>query len=200
MLPNKSNASSISGERKRLIGKGQANTLIGLFCIIAALLIVFVWVPFDSTSGIVERSRGKYIIGDGLAPTVAGVFILISGLMLLFLENNAAKQPFLTKSNLQYLGVMLSIFVGGAIIMLYAGPLAVSLLTEEEYRLMRDAVPWKYLGFVLGGTTIVTGMISIVEGRLSLRNIAIGFAATFVMIVLYDLPFDDLLLPPNGDY
>ena len=88
--------------------------------------------------------------------------------------------------------------------MLFVGPLAVlvfSLLSgaEQEYRLLRDTVPWKYLGFIAGGTLAVTTTVSLLEGRFTLRALLVGLVAVAAMIAIYDLPFDDLLLPPNGD-
>ena len=84
------------------------------------------------------------------------------------------------------------------------GPLAVMLYNEIavsdlQYRLLRDTRPWKYLGFIAGGTLLISGLISLVQGRISWKSIAIGLIAIALMIAVYDLPFDDLLLPPNGD-
>ena len=86
-------------------------------------------------------------------------------------------------------------------LMVYTGPIAVALFTDgQEYRLLRNEVPWKYLGFALGGTCVVTGLIALVERKVSLRAAAFGVFCGAVIIAAYDLPFDDLLLPPNGDY
>ena len=84
--------------------------------------------------------------------------------------------------------------------MRWLGPLAVELFgAEGSYRALRDTAPWKHLGFVAGGTLLVAGLMALVEGRLTMRGVVIGLLATFALILLYDLPFDDLLLPPNGD-
>ena len=42
-------------------------------------------------------------------------------------------------------------------------------------------------------------MISFVEQRITWRALWVALAAVIGIIVLYDLPFDDVLLPPNGD-
>ncbi len=47
---------------------------------------------------------------------------------------------------------------------------------------------------------MVFGLISLVEHRLSWRRAGAALLAVAALIVVYDLPFDDLLLPPNGDY
>ena len=55
------------------------------------------------------------------------------------------------------------------------------------------------LGFILGGSTLVGAFICLASQKIRARFFLIGLAAAVAMIVLYDLPFDDLLLPPNGD-
>ena len=84
-------------------------------------------------------------------------------------------------------------------LMRWTGPLAAWLLDAGEYRLLRDTVPWKYMGFVTGGTVIVGGLVALMEARASLRAALIGLAAAAALAAAYDLPFGDLLLPPNGD-
>jgi hypothetical protein len=46
---------------------------------------------------------------------------------------------------------------------------------------------------------MVGGMIAVLERRLSRRALMIGLIWSLVLILVYDLPFEDLLLPPNGD-
>ena len=90
------------------------------------------------------------------------------------------------------------------VIMRYAGPAVVAIANmlqggELEYRLLRDTAPWKYIGFFTGGVLMIGGMISLVEGRFRGRTLVAAILAVVAMIVIYDVPFDDLLLPPNGD-
>ena len=70
---------------------------------------------------------------------------------------------------------------------------------DLEYRLLRDMIGIKHIGFLIGGVIMVGGMIAVVEGRLSRRALIIGLIWSLVLILVYDLPFEDLLLPPNGD-
>ena len=51
----------------------------------------------------------------------------------------------------------------------------------------------------LTATGLVAGLIALIEGRLRPRTLLIGALAALALIVLYDLPFEDLQLPPNGD-
>jgi hypothetical protein len=72
--------------------------------------------------------------------------------------------------------------------------------TDTEYRLLRETFPWKYIGYFLGGVTMIGGMASLSAGRVQARTFLIAAAVTMGLVALVDLPFDDLLLPPNGDY
>jgi len=82
----------------------------------------------------------------------------------------------------------------------WLGPAAVWALTEDgAYRNLRDTAPWKYVGYVAGGTLLVAGLMALVEGNVTWRGVMIGLLATLALIAVYDLPFEDLLLPPNGD-
>ena len=183
--------------------KLNRDSLLGLLCIAFALLLIAVWVPLDTETGIIEKVRRHLALGDALAPTVAGLFILVGGLMLaLQAAPDSAKA--ITSRNLAFLARLLVLLIASTVLMRWSGPLAVTAsnaLTggDLSYRLLRDTVPWKYIGFVLGGMTLVAGLVTLVEQRLTWRTLAIALAAVLVLIALYDLPFDDLLLPPNGD-
>ncbi|MGH1466913.1 MAG: hypothetical protein ACRBBQ_16295 [Cognatishimia sp.] len=179
----------------------RPNAVLGLICAFVGLLLVFVWVPLDTETGIIEISRGEYSVGDALAPTLAGVVILLSSFMLLVFERNAHRQRSITRQNFIYISSVLACIVVGGVVMRFAGPVAVEIFAaDSDYRLLRDSAPWKYIGFVLGGAIIIAGLISIVERKLTWRGPVLGLIATCAIIGLYDLPFDDLLLPPNGDY
>jgi hypothetical protein len=65
---------------------------------------------------------------------------------------------------------------------------------------MRSTFPWKYIGFVLGGFTLVFGLTSLIEGRLSWVRVISSLLAVLGLILIFDLPFDTILLPPNGDF
>ncbi len=82
--------------------------------------------------------------------------------------------------------------------MRYAGPLAAGAL-GEKYRLLRDERPWKYVGFIIGGGGMIFGLMSLAEGRVQNIRLALALAIAAGLALIYDLPFEDLLLPPNGD-
>ena len=178
----------------------RSNMYLGILCVAFAALVAFVWIPLDVETGIIEKVRRQTNIGDALAPTVAAFFVGVGGVLLLVFERNDTNQPRLVSANVRSISILIGILVVGFLIMLYAGPLTVYLLQDGvEYRLLRDSAPWKYIGYFLGGTFIVSGLISHVEGRFSGRNVVIGICVVVVLIAIYDLPFEDLLLPPNGD-
>ncbi len=157
----------------------------------------------DSGSGIYEISRGKTVIGDALAPVVACAFILV-GAILDALQGG--KEHSLDRAGLVNLGWTLIVILAGLAAMRWAGPLAVDLALSPgmqgeglEYRTLRDTPPWKYIGFFLGSALIIGALIARSEGRPRPRHLGLGALAALCMIAIYDLPFDDLLLPPNGD-
>ncbi len=183
-----------------MLPHSRANLYLGLGCIAFALLVAFVWIPLDVDTDLVEKVRRRLVIGDSLAPTVAAAFIGIGGLLLVLFERRAPGQASLRFNDLAFVGIALAVLVIGFLIMLYAGPATVALFgTETEYRLLRDTAPWKYIGFFLGGVFIVVGLITQAENGFRLRTLWIAIAVVLALILIYDVPFDDLLLPPNGD-
>lgn len=176
----------------------RTSVVFGLSVLALALFIALIWAPMDSATGMIEKVRRQVVIGDALAPTLAAMFLGLGGLLVALFERGDAT-PKLTPRNLAYLTVLLLILITSFAVMRWLGPALASVLSEDGYRVLRDTAPWKHLGFVAGGTGLVAGLITFVEGRFTLRSVLIGLTATLALIALYDLPFDDLLLPPNGD-
>ena len=83
-------------------------------------------------------------------------------------------------------------------VMRWAGPFA-AYLFNADYRSLRDTVPWKYIGYFLGGIIIVFSLISMMEHRMRWRTLIISILVVVGLIIIYDLPFENLQLPPNGD-
>lgn len=172
----------------------------------AALVTLVWWIPADIESGSLIHLRRQVVIGDALAPTATAVGIL---LVALALGVSALLHPSSTPTAPDSRSLMFLLRIGfvlavGIVLMRYAGPAFVSLLNHmgvepASYRELRDTVPYKYIGFALGGTVMVAGVIQVVEDRLSASAIWVAIAVVVVLAVLYDVPFNDLLLPPNGD-
>jgi len=192
---------------------------LGLMALAIGVVILFVWIPLDVDSGIIEKARRSTVLGDSFAPAVAAALVAMGGCLLLFERRGRdtadLQEPsqlpiapthsppfvYVQLANLHYLAITLLLLTIAIATMRYTGPLAVALIGEDgsSYRLLRDTPPWKYVGFTSGGVLLVTGLITWVERRFRFRFLLIGLAAVLVLIAIYDLPFDDLLLPPNGD-
>lgn len=180
--------------------QGSRNNLwLGVLCVGLALVFALWAIPVDTDSGLVEKVRRKFVIGDALAPTVAAGFILLGGAMLMLFERDASEQLGLSAPALRFLVALLGIMTVAMVTMRFAGPLAVDLAGVGEYRLLRDTAPWKHIGFVLGGGGMVAALVSLLEWRITARALLVGIGAALMLIAIFDLPFDDLLLPPNGD-
>ncbi len=178
----------------------------GFFALLAAAML-FVWIPNDIETGIVEVYRRQVNIGDSMAPTVAAAALLIVSLLMgafsYFRPAPPSAAP-LDNRSFSFLARIAGVVVLSLVIMVYAGPLLVAIVNlfgdVGIYRHLKDDFPYKFVGFVLGGGTLVAGLIMVVENRLSRRSIWIAAAAVLALIVVFDLPFNDTLLPPNGDY
>ncbi len=168
---------------------------LALFFLAFSILIVFVWIPLDTETGLVEKVRRKFVIGDALAPTITGAIITLGAIMT-WLQPSQGHT--FTRKNVIWILQLLAIFAISLIIMRYTGPI-VAMGFEGGYRPLRATPPWNYIGFLVGGTMMIGGLIATASRRLSIRGFAIGFATSLIIALLYDMPFDDLLLPPNGD-
>lgn len=176
--------------------KTRFSTGLGLLTILLACFLIFVWVPLDVETSYVEKVRRRLTIGDAMAPTVAGVILAIGGLLTILRPGPKAG---VTATNLKFLGILLLTLFGAFAVMRWAGPALAGVLTEVGYRPLRDTAPWKYLGYFLGGTFMIAGLITLGAGQFRWVHLGIALLAVSVLIAIYDLPFDDLLLPPNGD-
>ncbi len=184
--------------------RSRSNAYIGAGCIVVSLATIFLWVPLDTDTGLVERVRRQLVIGDALAPMVAAGFLLLGGGLLCIVERHSADQRRITRANLRFVLALLGLVIISLALIRWAGPGVVGVYSEVSgsgvgYRELRDDSPWKYIGFFSGGTVLVAGLIGLIERRVSRRGVLVAFLAILIMSAVYDLPFDDLLLPPNGD-
>ena len=177
---------------------------LGAVCIIFGLILIFIWIPLDVESGIIEKVRSRKVIGDAMAPTIAAVLLILSGALLLFTNKKSTVSNSLSLTNLRYGAILI---VGAFVtffIMRWTGPVVVWFgkglgADIENYRVLRDTAPWKYLGFVGGGTFAVFLLSSFADRSFRLTRLVISFAVCVMVALFYGVPFEDLLLPPNGD-
>ena len=159
--------------------------------------MVFVWVPLDVDSGIVENVRRRLVIGDSLGPVVAGFVLAVGGLLTALKPKKDSGS--LGQSNLSWIAYLVILISVSLVLVRYSGPAIAGLLTESGYRPLRNTLPWKYVGHLVGGTIMVSALIGLTARRIRWSHWAMGFLAAFSIALIFDIPFEDLLLPPNGD-
>ena len=172
-----------------------ADKRLALFFLAFAVVLVLVWVPLDAGTGLFEKVRRRFVIGDALGPTVAGVVIAI-GAAIAWLR--PSRSVTLSRNNVLWMLCLLGLFIFSLVTMRLAGPIAAT-WTESGYRPLRATAPWNYIGYLAGGTLLIGGLTGLASRRFAARDFVIGFGAALVIALLYDLPFDGLILPPNGD-
>lgn len=178
--------------------------LIGAFVCIAGLAALVLWLPHDVDSGLVEKVRRRYQIGDMLAPVVALTVILFGGIWLLLSRDRqpvgdiiGPARSILISLAVITLSLLLMRWVGPATVWL--GEVAGLIEAGTGYRPLRDTLPWKFAGFMTGGTVMIWALSALADGGWTWRRLGTAFLITLVIGAVFDLPFEDLVLPPNGD-
>lgn len=191
------------------------NIALSLFFSAFGGLCLIWWIPTDIETGLIEQDRYSVQIGDAMLPTMTALAILgLSFVLALqsFVQlrrgspersNTPKDRTALSAENAFNLLSMSLILVTAVVLMVWAGPLSVELLnaigvTDKSYRQLSDTVPYKYVGFASGGLVMVFGLITWVQGHVHWPAVAVAAGMVVFLILLYDLPFDSLLLPPNG--
>ncbi|MGH1466107.1 MAG: hypothetical protein ACRBBQ_12180 [Cognatishimia sp.] len=190
-----------------MLGRNTEICMAAVFLILS-LGTMFIWVPLDSDTTPIYTFRRQTYIGDAMLPMVAAAGIAVFSFFHLLL--NLRRAPDTSESPFdRYTGLFLITFLGivgvALTVMYWSGPLAVALFgpTGEEpigYRQLRGTAPWKYIGFVLGGFILVFGLIALNYGQGTWRRAFIALCAVAALILIFDVPFDTILLPPNGDF
>lgn len=188
----------------------------------AAVFALAWWIPNDTETGVLYEDRYSVEIGDAMAPTVLAIAIalvsLAIGISAVLRRDKPRHEPNgeshaeqdvpdstigLTAGNSLAISVLAAICAVSMALMVWSGPALVAIIQWfgsdiDSYRHVSDTPPYKYTGFVTGGLFMVFSLICWVEGRFSWRAAAIAAATVLALIMVYDLPFDSLLLPPNG--
>jgi len=183
----------------------QIEIAVGLLFVVFAGVTLAFWIPADIDSGIIEKVRRREKMGDALFPTAIAAGILLVSLIHIAsgIFSDSREKPSAVPGGRFILRFI--VIVGGALLLMrYAGPLLIELLNligmeDASYRQLRDTAPYKYVGFVCGGMVLVVGLTALIQGRPSRTAFLVAVVSIAVLILLYDVPFDNLLLPPNGD-
>lgn len=175
---------------------------LGIFGIAAAGVILFVWIPADISTGVIDTWRRVTRIGDAMLPVFASIGILLSCMGIA--ANAALRRPGADWAPLHAPMLLMAgavLMVSLALMMLTGPVLAwVVMGPDQPYRVLRDDMPWKYSGFLTGGTFLIAALQALVMRRLRWRSVGVGLLASVLIAMFYGLPFEDLLLPPNGDF
>lgn len=181
----------------------SSNRLLGALFLAFALCCLLLWIPNDIDTGLVESVRRRNVIGDSLAPAVATILTAIAAISLMRQSQNDA--PFQNKGNWHIVFVLFIIILTVTLLfMRFAGPLLVNfatLFTQDDmtYRNLRNIRPLKYVGFVGGGTFLLCCFSHFMDRSLTYKRALLFLVISTVIALLFDLPFEDILLPPNGD-
>ncbi|MDB6176222.1 hypothetical protein PAF17_01735 [Paracoccus sp. Z330] len=180
----------------------RVDLAFGLLGLCLGLATLFVWIPADIDTGVIDTWRRVTRIGDSMLPAFATIGVLLSclGITVKALTSRANPTwPPLHGSVLCVVAAILAVSIG---LMMVTGPILawVILGPDHPYRALRDDLPWKYTGFLTGGTFLVVALQALATRRIHWRMIGLAFLSTFVIAMIYGLPFEDLLLPPNGDF
>ena len=175
----------------------------GLAAVAFALGALFLWFPNDMRGGFTELSPGgDEAPGDAFFPTLLACGILVLGLV----QSGAALRtqgPTLSgrigRGNLAFLAGFLVLFAVGIALLAFSGPLLAEWTGAPPYRQLSDTVPWKWIGFVLGGFVLGYGPIVAVERRLKITSALVVLAALVILILVFDGLLADIRLPPNAD-
>ena len=139
-----------------------------------------------------------------LAPVLALCIMLFGGAWLMLSTNRTiiGKIAAPARAILMFL-----VIVGTSLLLMrFTGPVMVWLAEAvgvveagTGYRPLRDTLPWKFTGFLAGGTMMIWALSAYADNKWSWRRLVIGFLIALVIGAAFDLPFEDLILPPNGD-
>ena len=184
---------------------------LAIFFIIASLISLLVWIPNDIETGVIERFRRQITIGDAMAPTMVAWGVLFVSIALLIDAILSSRAPRASENSVMdaqsfvFLFKLTIVIIIALLLMFYGGPLLVDFLNlvngeSNNYRLLKGSPPYKYIGYILGGFVMVFGSIGVVENKFFTNGAWLSIIAVTVLTLLYDVPFDNLLLPPNGDY
>jgi hypothetical protein len=186
------------------------NIGFGAVALAAALVSLLIWFPNDIKGGFIEINQiGKPEPGDAFFPIILASMLMVLGggqlLGAMFSRKPQAPPGKLTADNLKFLFVFYGIIAVGLTVMYWLGPLVVDSLRavgmiDHTYRQLVDTVPYKYLGYVVGGFIMTIGLIIRAEGLIRPRAVLSVVAVIASLIFILDILLHNIQLPPNADF
>ena len=179
-----------------------------LILLLSIIAMVF-WIPNDSETGMIDSFRRQTFIGDAFLPMIAAAGIavcaLVQAVLVLVRAKPEERSTGLDWALLGFVAQIAIIIALALSIMMWLGPMLVDFwhagaAEPLTYRQLRTTFPWHIVGFLVGGFILVLGLIAVIEGELRASRIVIAAGAVIALILIFDVPFDNLLLPPNGDF
>ncbi|WP_371229888.1 hypothetical protein [Roseovarius sp. 2305UL8-3] len=174
-----------------------------------ALFALTFWFPNDIKGGFLETTiAGKSAPGDAFFPVILAILIavlaavqVLQGVLLRLGGETSTNAQYITLDNLKFLSV-LAVIVGICLALMYwLGPFVVALSGQEAtYRQLIDTVPFKYVGFAVGGGFLTCTLIFWAEGKASMRAVLVSLVLIAVLILVFDVALNNVQLPPNSDY
>ena len=189
----------------------NAELVIAVILLGFAAVTALIWIPADVETQIIHTHRRQTTLGDAFLPTLAvgllGIAALVQLLMTLGRDrSDGIEDTGVDMTTLSFLLPFSGIVALSLAVMYWAGPIAVDLFVPDDgetartYRQMRGTYPYKLLGYGLGGTAMVFLITSFIEGRFRATRLLSSILAVAALMAIFDLPFDTVLLPPNGDW
>ena len=190
------------------------NLGFGVVLCVLSLLALFVWFPRDILGSFIETNQvGKVGPGDAFFPVLlasaifglSAVYSVTTFLQSRRGSNATAASGRLTAANLGFLVRFHLIALASLLVMYTLGPIVVSasnafLGTELQYKALVDTVPYKYIGYVVGGCLLTVPLIAWAEGGVRWRSVAIVIATIVALILIFDVLLNNVQLPPNANY
>ncbi len=189
----------------------KSEIIVATVFLILGLAVIVLWVPNDSETPMINSFRRQTNIGDAFVPMVAGILIVIFAIVHLLvsirrIDMHDTEGPLFGGAVLAFLVQLVCIIGISLAIMFWAGHFAVLAFAQPDgaeevgYRQMRGTYPYKVIGFVLGGTFLVFATTGLIEGKIKLSRLATSLAIVGLLLLVFDVPLDNVLLPPNGDW
>ncbi len=180
-----------------------------------AAAALFIWFPRDIRGAFIDiGTGGNPEPGDAFFPVLlASALFILGGVHLVASALGRTSPPpdgddapgRLTLGNLRFFALFHVIVFIGMAVMYWLGPLIVDALNgvglfDASYRQLVDTVPYKYIGYGVGGLLMTLVLVAWSEGGLRRRSL---YTVAFVLvgaIVIFDVMLSNVPLPPNANY